>query len=57
LYISDINSIYNVEPVVISCNKARIPMERHPQDLQPTICHAYKMGRDKDGAEVEGMAK
>jgi len=26
------------------------------QNLQLTICHAYKMGRDKEGAEMEERA-
>jgi len=37
-----------------------IPVEggghQPPQKLQPPIFPAYKMHRDKDGAEVEGMA-
>ena len=28
----------------------------HPQNLQPKICPAYKICRDKDGAEIEGTA-
>jgi hypothetical protein len=29
----------------------------HRQDLQPKLCLAYKMGRDKDTAETEETAK
>ena len=28
----------------------------HLQNFQPKICPAYKMHRDKDGTEIEGMA-
>jgi hypothetical protein len=46
--------------VTSSCSQLRLPVERggtpnHPQYLQPKICPGYKMGRDKDGAEIEGM--
>jgi hypothetical protein len=28
-----------------------------PQNLQPSICPAYKICRGEDGAEIEGMAQ
>jgi hypothetical protein len=28
----------------------------YPQNLQPKICPAYKMGREEDGAEMKGIA-
>jgi hypothetical protein len=43
-----------------SCSQAEPAVERetstHPQNLQPKICHAYKMCRDKDETEIEGTA-
>jgi hypothetical protein len=45
--------------VVISCSQARFPRgvrgtSIHPQNLGPKICLAYKIFRDKTGAETEG---
>lgn len=48
-----------------SCFQARLPLEgwgqappthTHIQNLPPTVCPAYKMCTDKEGAEIEGVA-
>ena len=45
--------------LVISCKQAKlskwIGTPTQPENIRPTLCPAYKMGKDKLGAEVEEM--
>ena len=47
--------------VATSCSQAGLPVEvgaiNPITNLQPKICIAYKMNRDKDGTETEGNSE